>query len=285
MSRQTEQNNVFHTPSRNSFEPEMVYVPAGSFVMGTSDAQVQEMLSRFAWAREYQKKGWFAREQPQHELTLPAYEIGRYPVTNAQYAAFVAATNHNPPKYWNDIHFSDELSGHPVVYVTWLDAMAYVKWLKAQTDKPYRLPTEAEWEKAARGDDGRLWPWGNEWNPECANWRPGDSGETTPVGQYSPAGGDSPYGCADMAGNVWEWCSSLWGSDPDKPSFGYPFRSDDERENPEAGGQRIVRGGGSWYTNDPGLLRCAYRGGNIPYHGGIIFGFRVAKNSPAMAPA
>ncbi len=103
-----------------------------------------------------------------------------------------------------------------MVNVTWRDALAYVQWLAERTEQPYRLPTEAEWEKAARGEDGRLWPWGNDWDPARANCKPAGPGQTTPRGQYSP-GGDSPYGAADMAGNVYEWCSSLWGDDSDKP--------------------------------------------------------------------
>ena len=95
--------------------------------------------------------------------------------------------------------------------MTWHDALAYVGWLGERTGAAYRLPTEAEWEKAARGDDGRLWPWGNDWDAGAgrANCKPAGPGTTTPVGQYSPRG-DSPYGAADMAGNVWEWCVSQW---------------------------------------------------------------------------
>ena len=155
------------------------------------------------------EEGWFKREQPAHEVTLPAFEIGRYPVTNAQYTEFVRATRHEAPNYWREGRVPEELAGHPVVNVTWRDAMAYVAWLGERTGKPYRLPTEAEWEKAARGDDGRLWPWGNDWDAGRANCRPAGPGATTLVGAYSPDG-DSPCGAADMAGNVWEWCLTKW---------------------------------------------------------------------------
>jgi iron(II)-dependent oxidoreductase len=97
------------------------------------------------------------------------------------------------------------------------------------------------------------------------------------VGQYSPAG-DSPCGAADMAGNVWEWCSSLWGEDASKPSFVYPYRADDSRENLEAGGLRVLRGG-SWRNDNPGLMRCAYRDGGDPARGYETRGFRVARGS------
>lgn len=188
--------------ARMPFEPELVTVPAGGFLMGTSDAQVKSMLTRFDWAKQHQEKGWFAREQPQHEVMLDEYQIGRYPVTNAEYAEFVADAGRETPKHWRGDRPPEELVSHPVVYVTWEDALAYVDWLRERTGQPYRLPTEAEWEKAARGQDGRQWPWGNDWDPAKANCKPGGPGRTTPVGQYSP-GGDSAYDCADTAGNVW----------------------------------------------------------------------------------
>jgi formylglycine-generating enzyme required for sulfatase activity len=274
--------------ARLPFEPELVLVPGGPFLMGTSDAQVQAMPEGFEWAREFQERKWFDDEQPQHELTLPPFEIGRYPVTNAEYAAFVEASGHAAPRHWCDGRLPEELADHPVVNVTWHDALAYVAWLRERTEQPYRLPAEAEWEKAARGSvpsagggdsggAGRLWPWGNDWDPARANCRPAGPGATTPVGQYSPAS-DSPCGAADMAGNVWEWCSSLWGEDASKPSFGYPYRADDGRENLEAGGLRILRGG-SWGNDNPGVVRCAYRNRSTPSYWNDVDGFRVARGS------
>jgi len=234
--------------ARLGFEPEMVPVPAGPFLMGTSDEQIRDMLKRFKWAKEFKKKGYFDREQPQHEVTLPAYEIGRYPVTNAEYAAFVETTGHDAPRHWRDGRLAEEVADHPVVHVSWNDALAYVNWLAERTGQPYRLPTEAEWEKAARGSDGLLWPWGNDWDPERANCKPDGPGETTPVGQYSPAG-DSPYGCADMAGNVWEWTRSLY-----QP---YPYNSEDGRNDLQLEGARVLRGGSWDYGRD--VARCAAR--------------------------
>jgi len=281
-----EEAPALYTAGRLPFEPEMIPIPAGPFLMGTSDAQVRDMLERFDWAKKLKEDGLFDREQPQHEVTLPAYAIGRYPVTNAEYAAFVEAAGHAAPPHWRDGRFSEPLADHPVVNVTWRDAVAYADWLRERTGQPYRLPTEAEWEKAARGPaspphaggtEGGLWPWGHDWDPARANCRPAGPGATTPVGQYSPAG-DSPAGCADMAGNVWEWCSSLWGDDPEKPSFGYPYRADDGRENLERGDFRILRGG-SWYNDNPGLVRCASRRRNYPDNRTHYDGFRVARGS------
>jgi formylglycine-generating enzyme required for sulfatase activity len=261
--------------ARLPFEPEMVLVPAGPFLMGTDEAQVRDMLARFDWAQELRKDGRFDREQPQHEVTLSAFEIGRYPVTNAEYTAFVTATGHAVPPHWRDGRLPDELADHPVVNVTWRDARAYVDWLRERTGGPYRLPSEAEWEKAARGDDGRLWPWGDDWDPARSNCRPAGPRATTPVGQYSPSG-DSPHGCADVAGNILEWCSSLWGDDLAKPTFGYPFHADDGRENLERSGRRILRGG-SWRSANPGAVRCACRFALLPDFWYDNRGFRVAR--------
>jgi len=144
-----------------------------------------------------------------------------------------------------------------VVDVTWHDARAYVAWLRERTEESYRLPTEAEWEKAARSDDGRLWPWGNDWDAARANCKPAGPGTTTPVGQYSPKG-DSHYGCADMAGNVWEWCSSEYRD--------YPYRAGDGREKLEGSSGRRAMRGGSWGSDNPGIVRCAFRCRNYPDH-------------------
>jgi formylglycine-generating enzyme required for sulfatase activity len=241
-------------------EPEMVYVPAGPFWMGTSYAQVQDMRRRFDWAKSYS----FDEEQPQTRLNLPAFEIGRYLVTNAEYAVFAEATGHLAPAYFADGHCPENRANHPVVNRAWEDAQNYVAWLGECTGRPYRLPTEAEWEKAARGTDGRLWPWGNEPpDEERCTFRTRHG--PTPVGRYSPAG-DSPYGCADMAGNVWEWCQSLYSP--------YPYRPDDGREALYRSGGRVLRGGGS--GNEPLFLRCASRPVSFPVLG-CSFGFRVAR--------
>jgi formylglycine-generating enzyme required for sulfatase activity len=238
---------------------ELVRVPGGKFLMGTTDEQIQDMLKRFDWAKEWREKGWFSPEQPAGPVELAEFTIGKYPVTNAQYAAFAKATGRK-----------DAITGkddHPVVNVSWDDAVAFAEWLSVQTGKLFRLPTEAEWEKAARGTDGRIYPWGDAWDPKKANTREGGAGRTTPVGQYSP-GGDSPYGCADMAGNVWEWTSSLY-----RP---YPYEPGDGREDLKAGGARVLRGGA--YYDDPGGVRCACRFRDLPDYGSGDIGFRVVAS-------
>lgn len=191
--------------------PQTVPVPAGEFRMGTSDAEVEWLVENADWAKEWHEKGRFDAERPERTLYVPAFEIGRYPVINAEYRAFVRDTDHGPPRHWEGDTYPEGLGDHPVANVTWHDAMAYCAWLREKTGRHYRLPTEAEWEKAAGWDPEaearRRYPWGDTFDPERCNSREGGPGGTTPVGQYSPDG-DSPYGAVDMAGNVWEWTLS-----------------------------------------------------------------------------
>jgi formylglycine-generating enzyme required for sulfatase activity len=207
----------------------------------------------------------FDWEQPQHKVDLPEFYIGKYPITNAQYEAFVQSTGRSALKHWANDQAPSGKANHPVVYVSWRDALAFCEWLSKETGKAVRLPSEAEWEKAARGTDGRIYPWGDK-SPtdDLCNFST-NVGDTTPVGTYSPQG-DSPYGCVDMAGNVREWTRSLKKS--------YPYDSTDGREDPDAKGGRVLRGG-SW---DPvrRIVRCAYRRRGFPDDFfGPYFGFRV----------
>lgn len=254
---------------RLPLEPEMIRVPAILLLMGSSEGQVRAMQERFDWAADFGAGvtgSPFQWEQPQHGVALPAFEIARYPLTNAQYAAFVQATGQPAPAHWGGKRCPAELAEHPVVQVNWQEARAFASWLAERTGRAYRLPTEAEWERAARGDDLRLWPWGHAWDPSCANWDPSGQGSTSPVGQYSPSG-DSPFGCADMAGNVWEWCSSQYRT--------YPYRADDGREKLRGRKHRVIRGGG-WNAEHPGFLRCAARVAASPRDRFGAVGFRLA---------
>jgi len=234
---------------RKPFEPELILIPAGEFLMGSDPSRDEE-------ARD--------DEQPQHTVYLADYYIARTPVTNAQYAPFVEATLRELPRHWENREPPAGREDDPVVYVTWYDAMAYCRWLAEATGKIYRLPSEAEWEKAARGTDGRIYPWGDEAPDESrCNFNDLRTG-TTPVGQYSPKG-DSPYGCVDMAGNAWEWTRSL--------HQGYPYDPGDGRESPDAGSIRVLRGG-SFYSYERGV-RCAYRHRFYPDLTDGSSGFRV----------
>jgi formylglycine-generating enzyme required for sulfatase activity len=232
------------------FEPEMVLIPADDFLMG-SDPSVDKR------ARD--------NEQPQHTLYLPDYYLANTPVTNAQYAAFVYATGHEPPLHWEGGKSPRGREDHPVVWVSWHDAVAYCDWLAEVTGKPYRLPSEAEWEKGARGTDGRIWPWGNQWDAKRCNSGEDHEFHTTPVGAYPE--GASPYGLLDMAGNVWEWTRSIYRD--------YPYDPDDGRENLEAEGVRVLRGGSWRLTRD--FARCVVRNRHYPDDSRYYIGFRLVS--------
>jgi formylglycine-generating enzyme required for sulfatase activity len=236
-------------PRRQPFEPELILIPAGEFLMG-SDPRTDKDAGD--------------AEQPQHYLYLPNYSIAKTPVTNVQYLAFVQSTGQKPPNHWKSWKPPGGKEDHPVVNVSLQEAMTYCQWLAKVTGRAYRLPSEAEWEKAARGTDGRIYPWGDEWDEKLCNSIEGGLGGTTPVGQYSP-GGDSPYGCVDMAGNVLEWTRSL--------RKGYPYDPEDGRENPRADDPRVLRGGA--FVSSRRIVRCVCRDRYFPGHWYWGRGFRV----------
>jgi formylglycine-generating enzyme required for sulfatase activity len=230
-------------------EMTLIHIPAGEFLMG-SDKDVDKDAQ--------------SNELPQHRLHLPEYYIGKTPVTNAHYRVFVQDIGHRKPSHWENGEIPSGKERHPVFNVDWHDAIAFCAWLSEQTGKPFRLPSEAEWEKAARGTDGLIYPWGNQWDSSRCNTKESGIDDTTPVGKYSPRG-DSPYGCVDMAGNVWEWMLSL-----DKA---YPYDPGDGRENLDAGGLRVLRGGA--FTFSTRYARCACRSQYIPDYWFNSVGFRV----------
>ncbi len=263
-------------PARVRFKGrEFIHVPAGSFVMGSTVAAVADLFVRFG--NEYLPREALDAELPQDTVSVSDFYISRYPVTNEEYKAFIDDERDQPlhNQYdelsqaynWNlrERTFPPGKEKYPVGMVTWQDALAYCKWFGG------RLPTEAEWEKAARGTDGREWPWG-DWQTGRCNC--GGSLELVPTGSFS-AESDSPYGVSEMAGNVFEWCSSLFRS--------YPYRAGDGRENMELEGKRVVRGGpaGPWVLKS----RCAYRQGNEPGDYGFSIGFRVVLNDAALSEA
>jgi len=157
---------------------------------------------------------------------------------------------------------------HPVNEAAWDEAMAYCGWLSEVTGRAYSLPSEAEWEKGARGTDGRIYPWGKQWDATRCNADKGNQGDTTPVDAYPQ--GASPYGVLDMAGNVWEWTRSLWDE--------YPYMERARRENLQSPDDkaRVLRGGA--FHRDPRLVRCAYRGRFSPYSRSRHAGFRVVMH-------
>lgn len=257
---------------------EFCRVPAGKFLMGSQDD------NRLA----------YDEEKPQHTLDLDYdYWIGRFPVTNRQFQEFVRQSRHRTNAeekgsgyIWNGKDWVDTpganwqhpdgpdsaLQGketHPVVHISWFDANAYCQWFNATypgdlNGLVLRLPTEAEWEKAARGPYGWEWPWGNDWDPTRCNSKEKGPGGATPVGQYSPQG-DSPFGAADMAGNVWEWTRSLYKE--------YSYNQGDGREDPAQEGARVVRGGS--FGNVSRYCRSAFRDRLGPDYIYSYIGFRV----------
>lgn len=241
---------------------EFVKVPHGEFLMGS----------------KADNKLAYEDEKPQHKLNIPYdFLMGRFPVTNEQSSEFVKAAGFK--NEWGVSDWEAKLK-HPVVNVAWHSAIAYCDWLNQNFGKStpgglvFRLPTEAEWEKAARGADGREYPWGNEFNPANCNSTEGGRGGTTPVGAFSPQG-DSPYGVCDLSGNVWEWTASLWGKALNTPDFKYPYNSRDGRENLKAGDDvlRVLRGGS--FFNGSRHVRAACRFRYNPNNWDDYLGFRV----------
>lgn len=234
---------------------ELVCIPAGDFLMGSDPAK--------------DKRAGY-HDQPQHLVSVSEFLISRYPINNAEYAAFVLASGYACPGYWQGGKVPDGKEKHPVVLVSWHDAVAFSNWLSKESLQSFRLPTEAEWEKAARGIDGRIYPWGNEWDQTKLNCKASGTGETTAVGKYSPAG-DSPYGNADMVGNIWEWCLD-WFAEKE-----YWRRYNNMVKDPQGPEQnisgRVIRGG-SFQTDNP-HVRCAFRGQQEPSTRLNHLGFRV----------
>jgi formylglycine-generating enzyme required for sulfatase activity len=202
-------------------------------------------------------------ENPQHKLFLPSYIIGKYPITNIQYQAFVNGSGHPAPSHWTDNYAPPDRETHPVVNVSYEDAVAFCQWLSKAADRYYRLPTEEEWEKAARGQDKRRFPWGDEWTIEFCNTREAGLDGTTPVEAYAQRG-TSPYGVEDLSGNVAEWTCSWYGR----------YRDSVDQSQHYGRMHRVVRGGG--WINSAGWARTSFRGHYEPDTRRSYVGFRVA---------
>jgi len=243
-----------------------VEIPAGPFLMG-SDPQVDPLA--------YENEIW-GGGRAQATVELPDYHIGRYPVTVAQYRAFVQATG-----FRADPEALEGPLDHPVVSVTWPDALAYARWLedrlRESPDTPPHLrerlqdgwrlglPSEAQWEKAARGTDGRVFPWGNEIRPDRANY---EANRTMPVGSFPCP--ECPYGLSDMSGNVWEWTRS--------PYLPYPYVVDRAAGDLEADALWVMRGGS--FGDGARNVRAAIRGGADPGARRPFIGFRLVLSPP-----
>jgi formylglycine-generating enzyme required for sulfatase activity len=243
----------------------MVYVPAGEFWMGSTDEDIQAARAEEDWSDWSER---FAAESPMHRFQVAAFWIDRTEVTNAQYRQCVDARACSPPRASSsrtrDAYYGDStFNQYPVLYVSWFQARDYAAWVGG------RLPTEAEWEYAARGPDGSRYPWGDG---QAIALRgnfggPNAPSDTTPVGSYK--WGASWCGALDMAGNVWEWTSSLYAD--------YPYFASDGREDPNADGDRVHRGG--QFIASPLEARCACRGKAGPDLAGDDVGFRVVMDA------
>jgi formylglycine-generating enzyme required for sulfatase activity len=339
-------------PDGAYLRPPMIDVPGGTYPIGDDDV-IEWSIGRDG--------GTTSAHVPRHTVTVAPYEMGQYPVTNAEYACFVAAKGYEDERWWvtedgrrwwrgelpneaaktnnrvwrqrfladaalfeqmeaqgrfpsaeaverwrgwvaqDDAEFEAALAAHwqarreteprywrderynrpsqPVVGLCWYEARAYCAWLSAQTGRRLRLPTEVEWEAAARGPDGRRYPWGDKWDPLRSNTYETRVKGTTPVGVFPE--GDSPFGVSDMGGNVGNWTSSLYGSNDrssEEPGYRYPYQAGDGREDAEAGAdvQRVLRGG-TWQSH-PTNARVVYRDLDEPGFRDHDAGFRLARS-------
>lgn len=226
---------------------EWVRIPAGSFDMGSKD---------------------FDDSNPIHRVTLSGYEVNKYPVTNEQYAAFVSNTGLRPLRHWLRGAVPQGKALHPVVNVSWEDARRYCEWASNESGQAISLPSEAQWEYAARGREGRLYPWGgDEPTDKHANFG-GNVGDTTPVSAYPK--GAAPEGVLDLAGNVWEWCADWYGP--------YEAAPVTDPTGPAGGSVRVVRGGA--FGERPDGLRAARRGYGDNGRAYGYVGFRCVRSSP-----
>jgi len=200
------------------------------------------------------KKGSYIPEGQKQTFDVSAFAIAKYPVTNKQYAEYVRETG-KEPGYWTNSKFNEPMQ--PVVGVSWFDAIAFCDWLSEKTGEKISLPTEQQWQRAAQGDDDRVYPWGNLWDVSRCNNQDSGNYYTTPVTAYEGKG-DSPYGVVDMSGNIWEWCLTAW-------------KTGDNHIG-ETNVSRVLRGGSFRYSADK--LRSANRNGNLPDDTYNIGGFR-----------
>lgn len=234
---------------------DMAYIPKGEFIMGSDE------VDKEAKAQQYgSKKPWYANERPKINVYVKKFYIDKYEVTIAQYKEFINATGRTAPEYWARARDIDKFANYPVTAVSWYEAKDYCEW------RGKRLPTEAEWEKAARGTDGRRFPWGNEFNIDNCNCL---AKNETPLEVGSIEGDKSPYGVYDMAGNVLEWTADWY-----KPYPGNDYNDKDYGEK-----FKVIRGGG-WGVGHYVLqyhILSSHRTTDTPENKLDDTGFRCAK--------
>ncbi|MFC1544755.1 SUMF1/EgtB/PvdO family nonheme iron enzyme [Gemmatimonadota bacterium] len=241
--------------SRREFisQVDMVKIPAGEFSRGSSEREIGEIKVDFSG------NGQLNRELPKNWVYLDSFMIDRYEVTNSQYKDFIASTGYSPPLMWQNGSYPADMGDYPVVYVSWLDSQAYARWIGK------RLPTEREWEKAARGANGYQWPWGDQFYPHRANVKESAVGHTMPVGSY--LNGANEEGVLDLAGNVWEWVQDRL----------VPYQDYSGAMNYFPSGFFKIQRGGSFKTSGD-RARGAYRGAGEVDHIYNDVGFRCARD-------
>lgn len=239
------------------FEPKTIYIAEGPFSMGSEPGE-----------------GIPQHETPLHEVFLPSYRIGAYPVTNLQYEEFMRQTRTPVPLTmgWEGQRPPKSLKDHPVIRVTWFEARAYCDWLSKVTGRKYSLPNETQWEKACRGGNSFFYPWGDEFDPtRCNHGQP----DIAPVDKYPP---QNAFGCFDLVGNIWQWTCTLWGEERTipNPEYSYPWEND-RRNDPNASREiyRVIRG--STMEQNIRSHRCTARRSEAPELRGKI-GFRVVMS-------
>ncbi len=247
--------NILTVKMPDSGSSDMIFVPAGEFLLGSTDKNIDWVMETFF----SESREWYLDEMPSQKIYMDAFYIDRFEVTVAEYQKFIQQTNRKKPKFFNDKRFNHPQ--HPVVGVQWQDANDYCKW----TGK--RLPNEGEWEKAARGEDGRMYPWGDRPDPTKANvmGKKDSYRYTAPVGSFPE--GKSPYGAHDMGGNVWEWVSGWY----------LPFPGNTHKNDMYGQTYKVIKGG-SWNSNND-LARSAVRGKVLPEQELHYVGFRCAKSA------
>ncbi len=237
-------------------EPLVITIPPGPATIGTPAEAIDDLVRRYPGTR----REWFAKETPRQLAHVQVFALARYPVTNQEYARFLADARHGAPAWWGAAAPPPRYSNHPVRGVAWADAVAYCRWLTLRSGHIYRLPDEREWEKAARAGDAREFPWGDDFDPARANTREAEIGDTTPIGCFGASG----LGCYDLAGNVEEWTNSIFRLYEGASATPMHYRHE----------SRVTRGGSFALGAD--LARCARRHG--PYESLTGIGFRLVRS-------
>jgi formylglycine-generating enzyme required for sulfatase activity len=265
IKKESKQSQYFSQDLGNDITLEMVAIPGGTFTMGTEDEEIERLVKKFDWQ-------YFSREKPQHQVTLPSFYMGKYPITQAQWQAIAATAKIDIDLETNPSNFTgNEL---PVERVTWYQATEFCKRLSRETKQEYRLPSEAEWEYACRAGTTTPFYFGETITGKLANYDASNTyadepkgeyrKETTPVGQFPP----NAFGLYDMHGNVWEWCADTWHDNYDGAPRDGSVWTKNGNDN------RSPLRGGSWYGY-PYFCRSAYRSSYNRRDDNYFDGFRV----------